>query len=293
MFLKTCKNLDLPSESIPVLEKAFRLVTENDDTGMLFQQAIDSILTPNNIKFDEATSKILEITAINQYTLNMVLCISCLEPLNKIYENTELKDNFYRRVKSLKEQLISCKEQYNIWGITEAFWQWFFHEWQCAELGRLEFEPFYHFCDVPYKGIKKGAPVILIHIPGNSPLDMDKVMDSLKLAYNHFKDRFESGIVPFITHTWLLYPPYLNGVFKEGGNLMKFAELFDIIDQNESEYGNFFNIFGCNYPGEDLSNVPQKTSLQRNMLKYIKDGNKMGQGYGIFLYDGNGIVKDN
>ena len=222
----------------------------------------------------------------------MVLCISCLEPLGKIYEDVQLKEKFDTYIKSLRTHLINCKEDCGVWGIKDVFWQWMFHELQCVYLGRLEYEPFYHFSDVPYKGIKKGDRVILIHIPGGKPLNMDEVMESLNLAYNHFKDRFKNQIVPFITYSWLIYPPYLDGVFKEGGNLQKFAGLFDIIDLNKKNYINFANVFGCPYPGEDLSEVPQKTSLQKSMLQFIKNGNIMGQGYGIFLYNKNGIMKN-
>ncbi len=291
MFIQLCKELDFPVESLPVLEKAYQSVTENTEVNILFQTASDSLLHPNNILYDEATAKIVETIKIHPYTLNIVLCISCLESLSKIYEEARLKEKFDKHVTVLKAQLISCKEKSDIWGVKEGFWQWMFHDWHCVKLGRLKFEPFYHFCDVSYKGIKKGDPVILIHIPGGSPLDVEEVMESLKNGYNYFKDRFENRIVPFITHSWLIYPPYLNGVFKEGGNLQKFARLFDIIGKNEGDFVNFSNIFGCPYPGEDLSNVPLKTSLQKNMLQFIMQGKVMGQGYGIFLYDENGIVK--
>ena len=291
MFINLCKENGFPSESLPILEKAYQIVVENPKSNELFLAAKDSILQTNEILFDETTGKIVEITNLHPYTLNIILCVACLEPLGKIYEKAKLKEKFNEYANALKSKLIKCKEKFDIWGIEEGFWLWMYHEWQCARLGRLNYEPFHHCCDVTYKGIKKGDPVVLIHIPGGKPLDMDEVMESLKLAYNHFKDRFDNGIVPFITHSWLLYPPFLNGVFKEGGNIQKFAGLFAILSQNTANFQNFRNVFGCEYPGEDLSNVPRETSLQRNMLQFIMQGNVMGEGYGIFLYDGNGIVK--
>jgi hypothetical protein len=195
-------------------------------------------------------------------------------------------------VKNLKPNLLRCKDDHGVWGIKDAFWQWMFHELWCERLGRLEFEPFHHFCDVDYKGIKKGDPVILIHIPRGKSLDMDEVMESIALGYERYKNQFEDEIVPFMTHSWLLYPPFLREVFKKGGNLQKFSELFDIIAENEAGYANFPNVFGCEYPKfGDLGSVAQDTSLQRSMLEFIKRGNLMGEGYGIFLYGKNGIAK--
>ena len=80
-------------------------------------------------------------------------------------------------------------------------------------------------------------------------------------------------------------------MFKEGGNVQEFAKLFDIIDENAADFQNFPNVFGCTYPGGDLSNVPQETSLQKSMLKFINQGNVMGEGYGIFFYGKDGLLK--
>ena len=291
MIMQLCRELDFPLESFSFLEKAYFSVTRNPETATLFQKAKDSLLHPNSVIFDEATAKITEIAKIHPYTLNLLLCILCLPPLEIIYEVKPSREKLDENIKSLKQQLLDCKNKHNIWGIEEGFWQWMFHEHQCVMLGRLEFEPFYHFIDVPYKGIKKGDFAILIHIPGGSPLNMDEVMESLKLGYDHFKDKFENGIVPFFTHSWLLYPPYIKDVFKKGGNLQKFAALFNIINQNQGDFINFSNVFGCPYPGDDLSNIPQNTSLQRNMLKFIKQNGVMGQGYGFIFYGNKGIIR--
>ena len=78
----------------------------------------------------------------------------------------QLKEKFDTNIKSLRTHLINCKEDCGVWGIKDAFWQWMFHELQCVYLGRLEYEPFYHFSDVSYNGINEGDRVILIHIPG-------------------------------------------------------------------------------------------------------------------------------
>ena len=119
----------------------------------------------------------------------------------------------------------------------------------------------------------------------------DRVTFAYEAHDGTVKDRFENGTVPFITHSWLIYPPYFDGVFKKGGNLEKFARLFNVIYENDENFANFVTVFGMPYRKEALDSVPQGTSLQRNMLKFIKDGNPMGQGYGIFFYGENGIVK--
>ena len=291
MFMQLCKTLKFPTECLSALEKAYQSVKENPKADELFSAAQQNLLQPNVVAFKEATAEITETIEIHPYTLNLLLCISCIEPIRKAYSAAGLEKKFDGELERLRTNLYKCKADFNVWGVKNGFWQWMFHELNCITLGRLEYEPFHHFSNIPYGEIKKGDPVILIHIPGGTPLEMDEVEESLGRAYDYFKERFDGESVPFITHSWLIYPPFLDGVFKEGGNVQKFARLFDIIDQNTADFQNFSNVFGCDYPGEDLSSVPQETSLQRSMLEYINRGNVMGEGYGIFFYGKNGIFK--
>lgn len=291
MFIRHCQKLDFPTESHSPLEEAYLSLTLEDDVRELFETALNSMLNINEILFNEVTEKIVGITRISPYTLNALLCVAALEPLEAAYQSAKASDKLEVFLKNLAPQLLLCKEKHGVWGLENGFWQWMFHELCCVTLGRLEYEPFHHFCERQYGEIKKGDPVILIHIPRGNSLDMDEVTDSLKLAYEYFKDRFDNETVPFMTHSWLIYPPFLKNVFKKGGNLQKFAELFDIIAENTAGYANFPNVFGCQYPVSDFSGVPQKTSMQRSMLEFIKQGNLMGEGYGIFFYGKSGMTK--
>ena len=292
MLITLSKELDFPQESLGALKSAYLSVTENADANKLFQTACENLLQADQLRFNDAVAKLLELTDLPQYTLNILLCVAALEPLQEKYAAAGRLESFRQYRESVKQTMLQCKEHSGIWGIQTAFWQWMFHDWRCAELGRLLFEPYHHFCDVFYRGIQKGDPVVLIHIPAGKPLDSDEVMASLARGYQYFKDSFPNEVVPFITHTWLLYPPYLNGVFPEGSNLQKFAKLFTILAQDDKKYANFSNVFGCDYPGdENLNSLPQETSLQRNMLRFIKEGNSMGDGYGILLYGKDGIIR--
>ena len=294
MFQQICKKLNFPQESIAVFENAYATIMENPEAARAFEITCGVMLHPDNNAFDENAPIISEATGLHPYTVNMVLQLFCLEPLRKIYlEEGFSEEFFWELTQKMRKQLLSCMEEYQVWGNVYGLWEWVFHEWQCVRLGRLCFEPYPHFCDVSYKGVKKGDPAILIHIPGGEPLNMDAVMDSLKQGYEYFKDRFPGGVVPFFTGSWLLYPPYMESVFPKEGNVQKFASLFHILEQYvDDTYENFPSVFGCPFIGADFSKLPQKTTLQRNLLAFLKEGNPMGSAYGIFFYDENGIVAD-
>ena len=64
MFAQLCKELDFPAESVTTLQTAYIFVTENIEVNTLFQTAVDSLLHPNNILFNEKTEKIVQLTKL-------------------------------------------------------------------------------------------------------------------------------------------------------------------------------------------------------------------------------------
>lgn len=292
MFLQICEKLNFPRECIPILESAHRAIAETSRTSNAFSLACESLLHPDGNVFRPAAEELAQTTGIPLYTVHLALQVHCLEPLRQIYREKNFSEDFFWELAGgIRHQLLECREQHGIWGNETGLWPWVFHEWQCVTFGRLVYEPLPHWGDT-YQGVQQGDPTVLIHIPGGSPLEMDAVMDSLQQAYGHFRHQFPGGIVPFVTDTWLLYPPYMESVFPKDGNVQKFAALFHILDSYaDPTYENFPSVFGCPFHGADLSQMPQKTRLQRNLLDYLRRGNPMGAAHGIFFYGKNGIIK--
>ena len=290
MLLEICKSLNFPEESLGELENAYRRIMETPEAAQAFSLARESMLHPDCNVFAEAAPVVAEAAGVHPYTVNILLQISCVEALEQFYAD---KETYEKQIGVLRHRLLLCKKEYGVWGNSYGLWQWMFHEWQCVRLGRLLFEPLPHFRGGSYGGIRIGDPVILIHIPEGSPLDMESVMDSLRQGYAYFRNRYPNGVVPFVTESWLLYPPYMDSVFPKDGNIQKFAALFHILSETVDEtYENFPSVFGCAYKDADFSKLPQKTSLQRNLLAYLQQGNPMGEAYGIFFYGKDGIIRE-
>ena len=141
---------------------------------------------------------------------------------------------------------------------------------------------------VPLKNkLKKGDVVYNCHIPSGSPLAPEAVMDSLRRAHAFYQP--ENGVLPVICHSWLLYPPHKK-VFPPASNLLRFAEMFDVTESEVSpDYNDFWRIFHCPYHAS-LKNLPRRTELQRNFAAYLQQGNQMGLGLGVLLFDGKTIL---
>lgn len=158
-------------------------------------------------------------------------------------------------------------------------------------LGRLQ----YHtvpFRMESYEGhgltIKRGDPVINIHIPSSGKLTAEACFDSYRRAYRHFKPEFSGEVLPFVCHSWLLYKR--NGeFFPAGSNLARFMTDFEILDSYPDDSHDVWRVFGKRYT--DYSALPRNNRLQSALADFLQAGNSLGHGYGFFAHDGMDIVR--
>lgn len=225
----------------------------------------------------DARASLAEAAGVHIHTLEMLLLLCCSVTLRDIYREKGYSDQLFCGVLTdLRCKLMECKKVHGIWG-TFVF-SWFFRFYNCTRfmLGRLQYETVaakYNYKDE----IRVGDTVYNCHIPSAGPLNPESVEESLRLAYEFYGIE---GYMPVVCHSWLLYPKH-HTLF--GANTRAFADRFDVISTDEQENnGDAWRIFGRD--ADDLEALPQDTSLQREFYRYLKDGNKIGNGYGVMLY---------
>ena len=85
--------------------------------------------------------------------------------------------------------------------------------------------------------------------------------------------------------SWLLYSPIFEN-FKEGSNIKRFYDLFDVIENNPNERNpDFWRVFGVKYSPEALETVSVDNTLRRAIVEHLKNGGSMGHGVGILFVD--------
>ena len=174
----------------------------------------------------------------------------------------------------------NCFREYGEYGINE--YDWFFRhlELRIFRFGRLEFEKMaspWEFA-TEESTIKKGDPVISIHIPQGEKLTMDRVKESLIQGMD-----FWGKELPYLCHSWLLYPG-LQDILPGSSNILKFQNEFQIIETDFNEREAEWRIFGK--LEEDLERYPKRTSLQKEAKKYLQKGKKLGNGLGLLKTEG-------
>lgn len=150
------------------------------------------------------------------------------------------------------------------------------------KLGRLQFQhitfSFPAYADKEKKervNHKIGEKALFVHIPQGEKLIKEECIKSLDKAEQFFTDY---PFKVFICASWLLYEGNKD-FMKQDSNIMRFAELFNIIGSTDKTSQAEERIFGKEE--KDPSLYPENTSLQRQCKAYLLSGKKTGTGFGI------------
>lgn len=168
-----------------------------------------------------------------------------------------------------------CFRRYGEYGLQEYEWLWRHIKMTLFRLGRFQFERTSSEWEFIWNGtsVKKGDTVISIHIPEGDPITQEKCLESLKKGQEFWK-----MAVPYLCHSWLLYPG-LQNLLGETSNIRRFQKLFDIAGTDYKYREGEERIFGMLL--DDPSGYPEYTRLQKEAKKYLEKGGKLGSGLGI------------
>lgn len=161
------------------------------------------------------------------------------------------------------------KVSYGIYGFDRDFWTGRQLSLQLFRLGELEYEMVEE---------EKEGKYISIHIPSDAVLDPEKIKESLQEAKVFFEKQTPlwKG-VPYRCCSWLLSPS-LKELLGENSKILKFQEMFRI----EEVYKDSDEFFEWVFKRKDipLEELPEETSLQRNMKAHLISGGWVGEGMG-------------
>lgn len=215
----------------------------------------------------------------------MILAILLTQPLKELYLEKGFNEKlWFDTVAEIKRKAAECHKSYGIWGVGLGFWFKGIFELRWFSFERLNFEIFnspYDYCKDGVE-VEKGDTVISVHIPSGSPLVYEECLKGYDAAAEFFKEKFNINPVVFYCNSWLVFPDNKK-VLNENSNILKFAADYDIVDLEFAKEGcDFSRIFGCGFSG-NLNDLSTNTSLQKNVVNFLKSGGKLGNGKGFFI----------
>lgn len=295
MIANTMERLGFPSEAVASLQAACDRILAEPKAQVWIEQAKTLLFDGAEKEFLVPLEKLALVSDVDRRTSDMVFLLLCIELLKERYAVEGLPEELlWNTMMDLRYKLMECMQIHGVWGTFVTSWYGNFYRLGRFALGRLQYEkkPFRFEEGMCYRGLVRAGDLVLhTHIPSSGPLLYEDVMDSLRRAYDFYREDLREGKLVFDCSSWLLYPPYFKTVFAEGSNLHRFGSLFDVIQEKEdTEYADFWRVFGLPYSDENLLAAPTDTSLRRRMKDYLLSGGKMGSGYGVILFDGEKII---
>ena len=276
--------IEFPAEACEFFEEMYKNISENKENSALLQYVCDLYYEKfNSEELEEKLNELAEKSGYHRFSVDQLMLLLCGVKLYDLYEQKGYsKEMCTHTLRDLTYKMNKCKKIHNIWGNFVLLWYDFFFKLERFAIGRLQYE--LSTIRFDYKDIlKAGDPILSVHIPASGPLLEEDVKASLKAAYEFFGPNYGDKLM-LRCNSWMLYPKTAE-LFAPGSNMRKFYDLFDIIYSEEDKNNHdLWRIFYVPKVEEDYSNLPQETSLQKAIYKYIKDGNYMGNGYGIITY---------
>ncbi|RCW63945.1 acyltransferase domain-containing protein [Saliterribacillus persicus] len=180
------------------------------------------------------------------------------------YRDMGISDEvFIQTMKFFSRFLYTYKKTHGEYKYVWAWWAVRQISMQEFRIGELEYEMM----------TKDDKKVINIHIPS----DVNLTSSNLKKSYLDAREFFEKFFpeyanVEMICGSWLLAPA-LKSLLLEGSRILEFQKSFVVTGKEDNTQG----ILDWVYGRRDLpfENLPEETSLQRKLKKYLLDGGKV------------------
>lgn len=298
-LLSFYKEFNYPEEAVESLLKDYDILRADPKAWELLSAKLDEYETTdtfNTGKVAEAAILAAREVKIGEYSSHFLLYSMFSRHLRDIYRKNGMDMQIYHdSMMDLRIKLMECKEVKNEWGSFVCTWFDRFFLFTRFALGRLQFETEEYPAHLPaYEkhGVKveSGDIVINMHIPSGSRMPYESVIDSYKKAYEFYKGCQKDGKLVFLCDSWLIHSSMYE-ICAEGTNTHNFIKDFDILENIDVDfYYDCWRLFGMEYTGNP-DDLPANSGLRRNVIKWLKEGKKVGYAYGVLVFDGEKVLK--
>lgn len=196
--------------------------------------------------------------------------LHCAAESHTKYEQLGINDKiFVDTMKCFTRFIDEHYESYGYYAFDRDWWTTRQISLQLFRIGELEYE----------LGVSDEKKVVKLHIPSHADITQKKCDESLYEAKELIKTKFPHyAECEWTCNSWLLSPA-LKKLLTLDSNILRFQKRFTILSCNEEDD----EFLEWVYKKKDyrLDELPENTTLQRNMKKYLLSGGKVGEALGI------------
>ena len=194
------------------------------------------------------------------------------EPLSEKYAALGIPEDVL--LDTLSDLVVWTNTHYTLHGevgLSQTGWLINHVTFSIFKLGRLQFGFTPAECDIHEINVKKGDPILAVHIPEGAPMTPEACKDSLERAPEFFARYFpDYNWKCFTCHSWLLDKTLL-GFISADSNIAKFRELFTIV-KSDVEDAAIRYVFRWDATRESLPTLEAKSTLAKKMKEYVLGG---------------------
>ncbi|MBR5743065.1 MAG: DUF5596 domain-containing protein [Clostridia bacterium] len=298
-----CARYQYPAEAVEAFRSLFGRLSSEEDFRASFEELRGKYLACCASLGDTlpALHALAAEKGVREETLDFVFLLSMVEDLWVKYKFIGMEEAVYwRTMDDLRCKLLECIENRGVPGTFVTSWFDGFFRLARFGFGRFQYE-ISRFRLAPGgdplgvklpsgRLIRPDEIYINFHIPSSGiPLTDEVRYDSYRDAYRRLSPLFPDGKVLFGCGSWLLYPR-MKEFLPPHMNILKFQNDFHIIAWAEKdEFHDAWRLYG-HQSGKAPADLPRDTSFRRAYADWLLAGNKAGDGYGFFLFDGEKIT---
>ncbi len=285
--------INLHSDAVDVVLKTAEWVFAISGAKELCDAITDAMIANEPFQYKRVTDA-ADTLGIDADAFGLFLCVYHSYTTRELYEKRGYPENVYFDTMSeIRIWAECCYKRTGKWGIDSHYGS------VCSvlragrfRLGRFLFERGGAGVVEPYnlngRIIKTHDPVIQIHIPEGDSITKEKRMDAYRRAYKFFG---QTGHATFQCASWLFFKEHRN-ILPKSSNILDFMDDFEYYYYDEyTTPRNMWRIFGWFDSYDDISVLPQNSSLQKAYAKWWDEHHTTGAAWGLFDFDGENIIR--
>lgn len=226
-------------------------------------------------KANDAKNRLKE--ALDPDPNNMKILSLMLYALTYTYERYKEKGIseyiFIQTMKAFKRFIDEHYAGYKKWKFDRDWWTYRQIAMAIFRIGELEYE----------MKQEEGKKLISIHIPSDAKISSENVISSIKESFAFFEKYYpDYSNVSYRCRSWLLSSDLLKLLPTES-NILKFRSLFEIVEESYGQTGFIKWIYKAEY--DNYNELPEDTSLQRNLKQHLLNGGSVSVATGFLKKD--------
>ncbi|MDQ3657899.1 MAG: acyltransferase domain-containing protein [Chloroflexota bacterium] len=287
-FIGALHDLDVLADDIGTVVRLQPDTVNDPGLRWLLERCVHSLLLHMNVvSWPPAFPKLPpDFGEVGRYFYAFVY-VAMLPHTRNLHRRRGIPDDITRAtLADVGRHFLIHREQHGTHGMSGADWLMLHARGMIFQIGRLQFERG-HLGTSTSRGIKaadfpceKGDPVIAVHIPGHmGPMSPDACDDSFAEARPFFREHFpEEDPRLALCHSWLL-DEQLGEYLPESSNIMVFQRRFRQAYRPEPNNRPTLE-FVFRTPDRPLDELPQRTTLERAVVRHLRDGRQWHGGVG-------------